>query len=189
MTLFALVLLISCGGPSASNSSTEPTPEAPSRVQPATNPAMDGVKNEARDSALFYLAKIDSATASPRDLQRAMPHLIAADSLVKSSPKYLMQSGLVLLSGEREALYGVNYLIALTRKYPEHAYAPEALMQLALFFDNRLGDTEKANTFLSSLINRYPKHELVPQAKQLLELNSQSATGELETVKSWLKNK
>lgn len=182
MTLFTFVLLLSCSG------STEPMDKEQSgSASPGHEQSLG--RGYATDSALYYLMKIDSATATSEELARAMKHLIAADSLVKSSPKYLMQSGLVLLSGEREALYGVNYLIALTRKYPEHAFAPEALMQLALFFDNRLGDSDKANAFLSTLINRYPNHKLVPQAQQIMELNSQSASGELETVQTWLKNK
>ena len=69
-----------------------------------------------------------------------------------------------------------------------HKLAPEALMQLALYFDTTLGDKEQSTAFLKSLMDRYPKHELVPSAKSLLELNQSSEQQELETVKTWLNN-
>jgi len=141
-----------------------------------------------QDSALYFLAKIDKGTATLEELDRARPYFIQSDSLIKTQAKYLMQAGLVLISGDNGPLYGLNYLIFLTKKFPMHKFAPEALMQLALYFDTTLGDRERSTAFLESLIDRYPKHELVPSAKSLLELNHSSAQQELETVRTWLNN-
>lgn len=140
----------------------------------------------AADSAQFYLAKIDSATATETDLARARAHFIQASNFIGAEPKRLMQAGLVLMSGNENQLYGVNYLILLTSKFPDHRFAPEALMQLALYFENRLGDKAKSTLFLEMLIKRYPQHELVPNAQALLELNQGGKEKELETVKNWL---
>lgn len=140
----------------------------------------------ALDSAQWYLNKIDSAVATEGDLERARPFLIAASDYIGSDPKRLMQAGLVLMSGSKDQLYGVNYLILLTSKFPEHRFAPEALMQLALYFENTLADTERSTAFLEALIKRHPQHELVPNALALLELNSGGKDKELETVKNWL---
>lgn len=135
------------------------------------------------DSAAFYFELIDQGNASSEDLDKARKHFIAEDSLIVSDPKKLMQAGLVLMSGERDFLYGVNYLITLTKKYPTHDYAPEALMQLALFFENRLSDQEQSSLYLKSLIDRYPNHELAAQAKSLIALGSGN---ELNTIQNWL---
>lgn len=140
------------------------------------------------DSTLYFLDKIDNATATLEELDRARPYFIKSDSLIKTEAKYLMQAGLVLMSGDNGPLYGLNYLIFLTKKFPMHDFAPEALMQLALYFDTTLGDKERSTDFLKSLIDRYPKHELVPSAKSLLELNLSSKQQELETVRTWLNN-
>jgi len=138
------------------------------------------------DSALYYLSKIDSATATEQDLERARPYFIAASDSIGADPKRLMQAGLVLMNGTRDQLFGVNYLILLTSKFPEHRFTPEALMQLALYFENTLGDKERAKTFLETLVKRYPQHELVPSALSLLELSSGGKEKELETVKNWI---
>jgi hypothetical protein len=83
-------------------------------------------------------------------------------------------------------LYGVNYLILLTNKFPQHEYAPQALLQLALFFDNVLNDSESASEFLSALVSRYPENALFGDAQALLNLISVSETGEIEEVRNWL---
>lgn len=141
-----------------------------------------------QDSTLYFLDKIDNGKATLEELDRARPYFIQSDSLIKTEAKYLMQAGLVLMSGDNGPLYGLNYLIFLTKKFPMHKFAPEALMQLALYFDTTLGDKEQSTAFLKSLMDRYPKHELVPSAKSLLELNQSSEQQELETVKTWLNN-
>jgi len=140
------------------------------------------------DSTLYFLDKIDNGTATLEELDRARPYFIQNDSLIKTEAKYLMQAGLVLMSGDNGPLYGLNYLIFLTKKFPMHKFAPEALMQLALYFDTTLGDKERSTDFLKSLIDRYPKHELLPSAKSLLELNQSGEQQELETVRTWLNN-
>ncbi len=141
-----------------------------------------------QDSTLYFLDKIDKGTATLEELDRARPYFIQSDSLIKTEANYLMQAGLVLMSGDNGPLYGLNYLIFLTKKFPMHKFAPEALMQLALYFDTNLGDKDQSTAFLKSLIDRYPKHELVPSAKSLLELNHSSGQQELEIVRTWLNN-
>lgn len=135
------------------------------------------------DSALYYFNRIDSGAATNVDLECAKKHFIREDSLVLSDAKRLMQAGLVLISGGEDYLYGVNYLITLTKKYPQHAFAPEALMQLALFFDNRFNDKERSRKYLRTLMDRYPQHELAEQAEALLLLSSNE---ELGTIQNWL---
>ena len=135
------------------------------------------------DSAIFFFTKIDSGIATSEELRRARNYFIKEDSLVVSDAKRLMQAGLVLMSGEDNYLYGVNYLIKLTKKYPLHPFAPEALMQLALFFENRFGDLERSETYLLEIIDRYPEHELAPQAQALLQLSDDE---ELNTIQNWL---
>ncbi len=85
-------------------------------------------------------------------------------------------------------LYGVNYLILLTNKFPQDHYAPEALLQLALFFDSELGGSERAVEFLRVLLKRYPEHAMAKDAQALLDLMSVSETGEIQTVRDWLNN-
>ena len=68
------------------------------------------------DSTLYFLDKIDNATATLEELDRARPYFIKSDSLIKTEAKYLMQAGLVLMSGDNGPLYGLNYLIFLTKK-------------------------------------------------------------------------
>jgi hypothetical protein len=138
-----------------------------------------------QDSASYYFSRIDSGLVTSVELELAKKYFISQDSLVVSDPKRLMQAGLVLMSGGKDYLYGVNYLIILTKKYPKHRFAPEALMQLALFFENRFGDQERSNNYLYALINRYPNHALTEQAKSLLSINAD----ELNTIQNWLNKK
>ena len=100
-----------------------------------------------------------------------------------SDAKRLMQAGLVLIAGSENYLYGVNYLIKLTKKYPGHPFAPEALMQLALFFENRFGDLERSQIYLRAIIDRYPEHKLAVQAETLLKL---SGDEQYNTIQNWL---
>lgn len=151
-------------------------------VQPAS---AQGVST---DSALFFLARIDSGAAQGEELIRAAYHFSKADSLLRSDATYLMKAGLVCMSVPEHRLVGVNYLIALTRTYPTHPYAPEALMQLSLFFQNEIQDEARAADYLRTLLERYPTHALAGDAQQLLLLLGGSEEEELETVKSWLNN-
>jgi hypothetical protein len=82
-----------------------------------------------------------------------------------------MKAGLTCMNQEGEyRLYGLNYLILLSNKFPQDEYAPQALLQLALFFDNVLGDSERAMEFLRALIQRYPESVLREDAEGLLNL-------------------
>ena len=162
--LLALLGLISCAAP-----------ESDIQGQQATVAVSD--------SALYYFARIDSGVATSEELEFAKNHFITEDSLVLSDPKRLMQAGLVLMSGGENYLYGVNYLITLTKKYPDHPFAPEAMMQLALFFENRFDDRDRSRNYLRTLMDRYPQHELAAQAEALLLLSSKE---ELNTIQNWL---
>ena len=143
----------------------------------------------ASDSALFYLGVVERNVLTPAGYTRAAAHFVAQDSLIKTDAGYLMKAGLTCMNQEGAyRLYGVNYLILLTNKFPKDRYAPEALLQLALFFDSELGGSERAVEFLRVLLKRYPEHALAPDAKALLELISVSETGELQTVRDWLNN-
>jgi hypothetical protein len=154
-----------------------------------SNPELKVGSSEIKqDSAVYYFEKIDSATATELDLKRASSHFISEDSLVKTRPDYLMKAGLVLLAEDTYRSYGLNYLILLTNKFPEHPYAPEALMQLGLFFENVWNDSERSMNYLRALIDRYPNHPLSKDAMDLLNFISVSESGEIEMVNDWLKN-
>ena len=141
------------------------------------------------DSALFYLDLVERNVLSPAGYTRAASHFVAQDSLIKSDAAHLMKAGLTCMNQEGTyRLYGVNYLILLTNKFPQDRYAPEALLQLALFFDGALGDGERAVEYLRVLLKRYPEHTLATDAKALLDLISVSETGEIQTVRDWLNN-
>ena len=142
------------------------------------------------DSAVHYLNLVDKSILSPKEYTQAARHFIAQDSLIKTKAEYLMKAGLTCMNQEGEyRLYGVNYLILLSNKFPQDEYAPQALLQLALFFDNVLGDSERAMEFLRALIQRYPESVLREDAEGLLNLMSVSETGEIEQVRQWLKTK
>ena len=142
------------------------------------------------DSAIHYLNLVDQSILSPKGYTRAAMHFVAQDSLIKTKAEYLMKAGLTCMNQEGEyRLYGVNYLILLSNKFPQDEYAPQALLQLALFFDNVLGDSERAMEFLRALIQRYPESVLREDAEGLLNLMSVSETGEIEQVRQWLKTK
>lgn len=180
----AVLFLVLLGACSANESEIVPGGMEPKNVADQL-----AVAATAEDSAAFYLSKIDSATATEADLQRARPYFIEASTFIRQDAARLMKAGLVLMSGEQDQLYGVNYLILLTKKFPEHPYAPEALMQLALYFENSLNDKARSSAFLRTLVDRYPNHGLVPNANALLALNGGGEKEELETVKNWLNNK
>jgi len=142
------------------------------------------------DSALHYLNLVDKSILSPKGYTRAAMHFVAQDSLIKTKAEYLMKAGLTCMNQEGEyRLYGVNYLILLSNKFPQDEYAPQALLQLALFFDNVLGDSERAMEYLRALKQRYPDSELRKDAEDLLNLMSVSETGEIEQVRQWLNTK
>jgi len=142
------------------------------------------------DSALYYLDLVDKSVLEANQYTLAARHFVAHDSLIKTQPEYLMKAGLTCMNQEGEfRLHGVNYLILLTNKFPQHEYAPQALLQLALFFDNVLGDSERAMEFLRALIQRYPESTLREDAEGLLNLMSVSETGEIEQVRQWLNTK
>jgi tetratricopeptide (TPR) repeat protein len=143
----------------------------------------DSVTFNSRDSALYYFDRIDSGRATFDELERARKYFIEEDSLVVGDAKRLMQAGLVLMAGNEDYLYGVNYLIKLTKKYPRHPFAPEALMQLALFFENTLGDVERSQMYLREIIKRYPENPLAVQAETLLKL---SGDEQYNTIQNWL---
>jgi hypothetical protein len=156
------------------------------------NPALQANSAEeliapTQDSALYYLDLVDKSILAPNEYTLAAGHFISADSLIKTQPEYLMKAGLTCMNQEGAfRLYGVNYLILLTNKFPQHEYAPQALLQLALFFDNVLNDSERASEFLRALVARYPENALVGDAQALLNLISVSETGEIEEVRNWL---
>ena len=142
------------------------------------------------DSAVHYLNLVDKSILSPKGYTRAAMHFVAQDSLIKTKAEYLMKAGLTCMNQEGEyRLYGVNYLILLSNKFPQDEYATQALLQLALFFDNVLGDSERAMEFLRALIERYPESALREDAEALLNLMSISGTGEIEQVRQWLNTK
>ncbi|MDA0740693.1 MAG: tetratricopeptide repeat protein [Bacteroidetes bacterium] len=141
------------------------------------------------DSALYYLEVVERNVLTPAGYTRAAAHFVAQDSLIKTDASYLMKAGLTCMNQEgKYRLYGVNYLILLTNKFPQDRYAPEALLQLALFFDSELGESERAVEFLRVLLKRYPEHALATDAQALLDLISVSETGEIQTVRDWLNN-
>lgn len=181
LAVLSLVLLGAC----SANSSEVVTTAINSSIS-AEHKAED---TASVDSAAYYLSKIDSATATDTDLQRARPYFVEASTFIGQDAARLMKAGLVLISGDNDQLYGVNYLILLTSKFPDHPYAPEALMQLALYFENSLSDKQRSASFLRTLVDRYPNHSLVPSANALLDLNGGGEKEELETVKNWLNNK
>ena len=142
------------------------------------------------DSAVHYLNLVDKSILSPKGYTRAAMHFVAQDSLMKTKAEYLMKAGLTCMNQEGEyRLYGLNYLILLSNKFPQDEYAPQALLQLALFFDNVFGDSERAMEFLRALIQRYPKSTLREDAEGLMNLISVSETGEIEQVRQWLNTK
>lgn len=143
----------------------------------------DVIASESKDSALYFFNRIDSGIATFDELEAARKYFIEEDSLVVSDAKRLMQAGLVLIAGSENYLYGVNYLIKLTKKYPSHPFAPEALMQLALFFENRFGDLERSQLYLRAIIDRYPEHKLAVQAETLLKLSGEE---QFNTIQNWL---
>lgn len=139
------------------------------------------------DSALYYLDVVERNVLSPAGYTRAAAHFVAQDSLIKTDAAHLMKAGLTCMNQDgKYRLYGVNYLILLTNKFPQDRYAPEALLQLALFFDSELGGNERAVAFLRVLLKRYPEHALATDAQALLDLISVSETGERQTVRDWL---
>ncbi len=141
------------------------------------------------DSALFYLEVVEHNVLTSAGYTRAAAHFVAQDSLIKTDASYLMKAGLTCMNQEgKYRLYGVNYLILLTNKFPQDRYAPEALLQLALFFDSELGGSERAVEWLRVLLKRYPDHALASDAQSLLELMSVSENGEIQTVRDWLNN-
>jgi hypothetical protein len=153
-------------------------------------PAAEENKVASLDSATHYLNLVDQSILSPKGYTRAAMHFVAQDSLIKTKAEYLMKAGLTCMNQEGEyRLYGVNYLILLSNKFPQDDYAPQALLQLALFFDNVLGDSERATEFLRALIQRYPESSLREDAEGLLNLINVSETGEIEQVRQWLKTK
>lgn len=158
-----------------------------SPAQETSEPTASAVTTS--DSALYYLEVVERNVLTPAGYTRAAAHFVAQDSLIKTDASYLMKAGLTCMNQEgKYRLYGVNYLILLTNKFPQDRYAPEALLQLALFFDSELGGSERAVEFLRVLLKRYPEHALAPDAKALLELISVSETGEIQTVRDWLNN-
>lgn len=144
---------------------------------------------ESIDSTLFYLNRVEKDVLSPKAYSRAAQHFVAQDSLIKSKADYLMKAGLTCMNQEGEfKWYGVNYLILLSNKFPQHEYAPQALLQLALFFDNELGDDARASEFLRALVSRYPDDDLRDDAEGLLNLIDFSESGEIDQVRQWLNN-
>jgi hypothetical protein len=169
MMLWLPVVVMSCQSPAVQADLVEET----SQMSP--------------DSALYYLDLVDKSVLEANQYTLAAGHFVAHDSLIKTQPEYLMKAGLTCMNQEGEfRLHGVNYLILLTNKFPQHEYAPQALLQLALFFDNVLNDSDRASEFLRALVARYPEHEQVADAKALLNLISVSESGEIEEVRNWL---
>jgi len=171
-TLLTLLALYSCQGPSEQHSALIEN---------------DDVKSI--DSTMFYLNRVEKGVLSPKAYSRAAQHFLAQDSLIRSKAEYLMKAGLTCMNQEGEfRWYGVNYLILLSNKFPQHEYAPQALLQLALFFDNELGDDARASEFLRALVSRYPDDDLRDDAEGLLNLIDFSESGEIDQVRQWLNN-
>ena len=169
-TLLTLLALYSCQGPSEQHSALIEN---------------DDVKSI--DSTMFYLNRVEKGVLSPKAYSRAAQHFLAQDSLIRSKAEYLMKAGLTCMNQEGEfRWYGVNYLILLSNKFPQHEYAPQALLQLALFFDNELGDDARASEFLRALVSRYPDDDLRDDAEGLLNLIDVSKSGEIDQVRQWL---
>ena len=169
-TLLTLLALYSCQGPSEQHSALIEN---------------DDVKSI--DSTMFYLNRVEKGMLSPKAYSRAAQHFLAQDSLIRSKAEYLMKAGLTCMNQEGEfRWYGVNYLILLSNKFPQHEYAPQALLQLALFFDNELGDDARASEFLRALVSRYPDDDLRDDAEGLLNLIDVSKSGEIDQVRQWL---
>lgn len=177
LVFFALGTLGACSASDAP-SAAMPSPQA---VQAQPTPWIN-------DSALYYLEKIDSAVLPPSKFAQAAKALVAADSLVKSNVEHLMKAGLLCLGEDDYRFYGVNYLVLLSNKYPEHPYAAHALMQLSLFYDNALDDGEKSAAYLRTLVQRYPESALAADARILLQEVGTTGESERETVQQWLNN-
>ena len=170
LTVLILLALYSCQGPSEQHSALIEN---------------DDVKSI--DSTMFYLNRVEKGVLSPKAYSRAAQHFLAQDSLIRSKAEYLMKAGLTCMNQEGEfRWYGVNYLILLSNKFPQHEYAPQALLQLALFFDNELGDDARASEFLRALVSRYPDDDLRDDAEGLLNLIDVSKSGEIDQVRQWL---
>jgi hypothetical protein len=134
----------------------------------------------------YYMNGIDSALLTGDQFRAAAAFFAQNDSLVRQSAPNLMKAGLVCLSSAEHRLFGVEFLTALFRTYPQHAYAPEALMQLGLFFQNEINDPERSANYLRALVDRYPTHPLRADAEALLLF---MGGDENETIKNWLKTK
>ncbi|PTM00779.1 MAG: hypothetical protein DA440_02380 [Bacteroidetes bacterium] len=153
------------------------------------SPEVEAVAFSSTDSTMYYLEAVEHSVLTPKGYTRAAAHFVAGDSIIKSDAAYLMKAGLTCMNQDgKYRLYGVNYLILLTNKFPQDRYAPEALLQLALFFDSELGGSERAVEFLRVLLKRYPEHAMAKDAQALLDLMSVSETGEIQTVRDWLNN-
>lgn len=156
-------------------------------VAPAQQEQQDTTEQAAvLDSVAYYCNQIDSGVADQPFLESAAKVFVANDSIVSSSAEYLMKAGLTCLQVPEYHWYGVNYLIRISKKYPSHPWAPEALMQIALFYDNVANDTPKSQEILRLLLERYPNCALAEDAKALLAFMGTTAE-ELEQVKNWNK--
>ena len=169
-SLLTLLALYSCQGPSEQHSAL-----------------IENDEFKSIDSTMFYLNQVEKGVLSPKAYARAAKYFVAQDSLIKSKAEYLMKAGLTCMIQAGEfRLYGVNYLILLSNKFPQHEYAPQALLQLALFFDNELANQTRATEFLRALISRYPNDDLRDDAEGLLNLIDVSESGEIDQVRQWI---
>lgn len=58
--------------------------------------------------------------------------------------------------------------------YPKSKYAPLALFQQGIAFDNDLHDKDNAGRYYQKFLTLYPKHQLAGQVKQLIQMMGKS---------------
>lgn len=114
------------------------------------------------------------------------------DALVKAAPKdsmapiYLFKKAQVLKASPGKEEEAVLAFQDIYKNYRYHAKAPEAMLALALFYEEmRLNDRAAAN--YKTFIATYPSHPLAENAQQLLDLLENTKETEIEMVQKWRK--
>jgi tetratricopeptide (TPR) repeat protein len=130
-------------------------------------------------------AVFDTATATNYiNKSRKYVGLYPKDTL---SPMLLFRSGEVA-RGLGEFHMSIKFWDQMTKSYPDHRKAPEALFLQGFTYDNHLNQLEEAASHYEAFLERYPKHPIAGDVQMLLEA-AKSGKSPDEMIKEFEKNR
>jgi tetratricopeptide (TPR) repeat protein len=132
-----------------------------------------------RDSLSTLVRKVMSSgkdSATQIDAQRVWDdaQIIAAHTKGDTvSANVLFEAG-ALLQAVNNIPKAIGTWGLIVEYYPESRYAPLALFQQGIAFDNDLHDKDNAGRYYKKFLTLYPKHKLASQVEQLMKVMDKS---------------